>query len=98
LGCLEHRRGARCLLYGDTNPACGCILTATNKWIQQYQVVNGKLQWRTDEDIPPKRLLIQFGLTASPHHLVTPITPSPCHLATRLNLAIITPLNPTRHE
>lgn len=28
-------------------------------WIQQYQVVNGKLQWRADKDIPPKRLLIQ---------------------------------------
>lgn len=28
-------------------------------WIQQYQVVNGELQWRADKDIPPKRLLIQ---------------------------------------
>lgn len=28
-------------------------------WLQQYQVVNGQLQWRPDKDIPPKRLLIQ---------------------------------------
>ena len=28
-------------------------------WIQQYQVVNGKFQWRADKDIPPRRLLIQ---------------------------------------
>lgn len=28
-------------------------------WLQQYQVVNGQLQWRPDKDTPPKRLLIQ---------------------------------------
>ncbi len=28
-------------------------------WLQQYQVVNGQIQWRTDKNTPPKRLLIQ---------------------------------------
>jgi len=28
-------------------------------WIQQYQVINDKFQWRADKDTPPKRLLIQ---------------------------------------
>ncbi len=28
-------------------------------WLQQYQIVAGKLEWREDKNIPPKRLLIQ---------------------------------------